>query len=58
MIMKYLLTYYFINYQAFLAVTDKLQRLAGGGKPGFSNATYLSERSTADRNFCLGYMMV
>jgi hypothetical protein len=23
----------------------------------FSNSTYLSERATADRNFCLGYMM-
>ncbi len=32
-------------------------RLAGGHKPGFSNATYLSERATADRNFALGYSM-
>lgn len=31
--------------------------LAGGRKPGFSNATYLSERGTADRNFALGYFM-
>ena len=27
------------------------------GRPGFSNATYLSERQTADRNFALGYFM-
>jgi len=32
-------------------------RLAGGSRPGFSNATYLSERATADRNFALGYSM-
>ncbi len=32
-------------------------RLTGGAKPGFSNATYLSEKSTADRNFALGYSM-
>merc|ERR1712224_925867 len=24
---------------------------------GFSNSVYLSEKDTADRNFCLGYMM-
>ena len=33
------------------------EKLAGGRKPGFSNATYLSEAATADRNFCLGYLM-
>jgi glutaminase len=32
-------------------------RLAGGSPPGFSNAVYLSERATADRNFALGYSM-
>jgi len=32
-------------------------KLAGGHKPGFSNATYLSERSTGDRNFALAYSM-
>jgi glutaminase len=25
--------------------------------PTFANSTYLSERASADRNFCLGYMM-
>ncbi|XP_070540566.1 glutaminase kidney isoform, mitochondrial-like isoform X2 [Ptychodera flava] len=34
-----------------------LQRLAGGEFVGFSNATYLSERDTADRNFALAYYM-
>jgi hypothetical protein len=33
------------------------QRLAGGARPGFNNAVYLSERQTADRNFALGYSM-
>jgi glutaminase len=32
-------------------------RLCGGSKIGFSNPVYLSERATADKNFCLGYMM-
>ncbi len=32
-------------------------RFAGGRKAGFSNAVYLSERQTADRNFALGYFM-
>ena len=32
-------------------------RLAGNEKAGFSNAVYLSERQTADRNFALGYFM-
>eukprot|EP00762_Andalucia_godoyi_P007110 ANDGO_01857.mRNA.1 Putative glutaminase 3 len=31
--------------------------LAGDSRIGFDNATYLSEASTADRNFTLGYMM-
>ena len=26
-------------------------------RPTFANSVYLSERATADRNFCLGYMM-
>ena len=33
------------------------QQLGGGDKAGFSNAVYLSERATADRNFALGYFM-
>ena len=33
------------------------RRLAGGGRVGFNNAVYLSERHTADRNFALGYSM-
>ncbi len=38
-------------------VASMWTRLAGGQRPGFSNATYLSERATADRNFALGYSM-
>jgi glutaminase len=32
-------------------------RLSGGGRVGFNNPVYLSERQTADRNFALGYFM-
>jgi glutaminase len=32
-------------------------RLAGGAPIGFANAVYLSEKETANRNFCLAYMM-
>ncbi|RLU81790.1 glutaminase A [Streptomyces griseocarneus] len=39
----------------FVAGTWK--RLAGGHSVGFNNSVYLSERSTADRNFALGYSM-
>lgn len=41
----------------FNYVIDKYKKLSGGVEPTFSNSTYLSERATADRNFCLGYMM-
>jgi glutaminase len=38
-------------------VADAWRRLSGGGRIGFNNAVYLSERQTADRNFALGYSM-
>lgn len=38
-------------------VASMWRRLAGGRALGFDNATYLSERATADRNFALGYSM-
>jgi len=41
----------------FDLVAETWARLAGGRRPGFSNAVYLSERATADRNFALGYSM-
>jgi glutaminase len=41
----------------FDLVAGTWQRLAGGRRPGFNNAVYLSERQTADRNFALGYSM-
>jgi glutaminase len=41
----------------FDLVSATWQRLAGGARPGFNNAVYLSERQTADRNFALGYSM-
>jgi glutaminase len=41
----------------FDLVAATWRRLAGGRRPGFNNAVYLSERATADRNFALGYSM-
>jgi glutaminase len=41
----------------FDLVAATWRRLAGGRRPGFNNAIYLSERQTADRNFALGYSM-
>ena len=41
----------------FDLVAETWRRLAGGTRPGFNNAVYLSERQTADRNFALGYSM-
>lgn len=38
-------------------VIDQWRRLAGGAKPGFSNAVYLSEKEKGDRNYALGYFM-
>eukprot|EP01125_Pyxidicula_operculata_P020883 TRINITY_DN784_c0_g1_i2.p2 TRINITY_DN784_c0_g1~~TRINITY_DN784_c0_g1_i2.p2 ORF type:complete len:862 (-),score=247.40 TRINITY_DN784_c0_g1_i2:168-2753(-) len=41
----------------FSYACERYQDLAGGVPPSFANSTYLSERRTADRNFCLSYMM-
>jgi glutaminase len=38
-------------------VADVWRQLASGGRVGFNNAVYLSERDSADRNFALGYFM-
>eukprot|EP00736_Rhodelphis_marinus_P014013 Rmarinus@m.24588 len=38
-------------------VIECWEQLAGGRKPGFANSVYLSESATADRNYCLAYMM-
>eukprot|EP00750_Incisomonas_marina_P021587 INCI457.1.p1 GENE.INCI457.1~~INCI457.1.p1 ORF type:complete len:678 (-),score=104.58 INCI457.1:1448-3481(-) len=32
-------------------------KTSAGQRPSFANSMYLSEAATADRNFCLGYMM-
>lgn len=44
----------------FEYILDFYKRLAGGkgvNRIGFSNSVFLSERATADRNFCIAYMM-
>lgn len=38
-------------------VQEKFKHIAGGEYIGFSNATFLSERETADKNYALGYYM-
>ena len=43
--------------QRFAACRDVWARLCGGVRPRFGNTVYLSERATADRNYCLAYMM-
>eukprot|EP00002_Diphylleia_rotans_P005842 TRINITY_DN1503_c0_g1_i2.p1 TRINITY_DN1503_c0_g1~~TRINITY_DN1503_c0_g1_i2.p1 ORF type:complete len:776 (-),score=180.65 TRINITY_DN1503_c0_g1_i2:139-2466(-) len=43
--------------ERFGYIMDVWQKLSGGTAPGFNNSVYLSERATASRNFCLGYMM-
>lgn len=51
-----------VNYRdpiadRFDTVVKYWSKLAGDTKINFSNSVYLSERTTADRNYCLGYMM-
>lgn len=43
--------------ERFEFAIDQWKRLCGGGDVAFDNPTYLSEKATADRNFCLAYMM-
>eukprot|EP00474_Spongospora_subterranea_P000916 CRZ01374.1 hypothetical protein [Spongospora subterranea] len=43
------------RFKSLLAVWRKL---FGGVRPDFSNSTYLSEKETANRNWCLSYMML
>jgi glutaminase len=35
----------------------KYRKISGGEYVGFNNAVFLSEQSTADRNFALSYYM-
>mmetsp|Transcript_27244 Transcript_27244/g.24137 ORF Transcript_27244/g.24137 Transcript_27244/m.24137 type:complete len:124 (+) Transcript_27244:614-985(+) len=45
-------------YKRFEYVKSFWQGLTGGGEIGFQNSTYLSEKDTESRNFCLGHMMM
>jgi glutaminase len=38
-------------------VMSTVKSLSGGVSWGFSNSTFLSEKETADSNFCLAYMV-
>ncbi|PIO53436.1 hypothetical protein TELCIR_25229, partial [Teladorsagia circumcincta] len=38
-------------------VITQYRKIAGGEYIGFNNATFLSERATADRNYALSYYM-
>ncbi len=42
----------------FDSIQQIWKKLGGGRKVGFDNATYQSEKKTADRNFALGYLLV
>jgi len=51
-----------INYRDHLSdryekVLQYWSKMCGDEKINFSNTVYLSEKTTADRNYCLGYMM-
>ena len=41
----------------FERFTDLIETLSGGIRPGFDNATFHSEKETADRNFALAHHM-
>ncbi|CAI2365068.1 unnamed protein product [Moneuplotes crassus] len=45
-------------YKRYEYVKRYWSSLAAGARVGFQNATYLSEKDTASRNFCLGHMMM
>ena len=44
-------------YKRYEYIKEFWSKLAGGSRIGFQNATYLSEKDTASRNFCLAHMM-
>jgi glutaminase len=49
--------FHILHFQRFDTINQIWKRLAGGFKVGFDNATYQSERKTADRNFALAYLL-
>ena len=45
------------QFQVWTDLVGATETSSAGQKPSFANSMYLSESATADRNFCLGYMM-
>jgi len=45
-------------FQRFEKAMEIWEKAAGGKRPTFGNATYLSEKDTCDRNYAIGYLMV
>eukprot|EP00746_Dinoflagellata_sp_MGD_P154790 gnl/MRDRNA2_/MRDRNA2_85039_c0_seq1.p1 gnl/MRDRNA2_/MRDRNA2_85039_c0~~gnl/MRDRNA2_/MRDRNA2_85039_c0_seq1.p1 ORF type:complete len:1481 (-),score=304.83 gnl/MRDRNA2_/MRDRNA2_85039_c0_seq1:760-4701(-) len=45
------------EWDRFTYMMSVWQKLSGGVKPNFQNDTFMGERATASRNFCLAYMM-
>jgi glutaminase len=45
------------EWDRFTYMMGVWQKLSGGVKPSFQNDTFMGERATASRNFCLAYMM-
>jgi glutaminase len=45
------------EWDRFTYMMSVWQKLSGGVKPRFQNDTFMGERATASRNFCLAYMM-
>jgi glutaminase len=46
-----------LPYERFDYISKRLREFSGGIEFGFNNSVYLSEKSTADTNFALAYIM-
>jgi glutaminase len=46
------------EWDRFTYMINVWEKLSGGARVSFQNDTFMGERSTASRNFCLAYMMM